>query len=155
MGPEPAQRVSKNTLLTETLETDTCSCPSKTRKGPIEPEKLRTNCPFVSPLLTVQVLDTDPPDSQYRTCPYTRAGWLPPGKSCPAGVLNLTQHIEYSFGTGKITGIVIVDLSAAYYTVSHRSLLEKVYNMTMDYRLISMFRTLLENRIFFLELGGK
>ena len=31
----------------------TCCCPSETRKGPIEPEKLQTNFPFVSPLPTV------------------------------------------------------------------------------------------------------
>ena len=55
----------------------------------------------------------------------------------------------------KITGIVLVDISAAYDTVNHRRLLEKVYNMTRDYRLICMIRTLLENRRFFVELGGK
>ena len=47
-----------------------------------------------------------------------------PGKSCTTQVLNLTQHIEDSFET------VLVDLSAAYDTVNHRRLLEKVYNMT-------------------------
>ena len=78
-----------------------------------------------------------------------------PGKSCTAQALNLTQHIEDGFETGKITGIVLVDLSAAYDTVNHRRLLEKVYNMTRDYRLICMIRTLLENRRFFVELGGK
>ena len=78
-----------------------------------------------------------------------------PGKSCTAQVLNLTQHMEDGFETGKITGIVLVDLSAAYDTVNHRRLLDKVYNMTRDYRLMCMIRTLLENRRFFVELGGK
>ena len=59
------------------------------------------------------------------------------------------------FETGKITGIVLVDISAAYDTVNHRRLLEKVYNMTRDYRLMCMIRTLLENRRFFVELRGK
>ena len=63
-----------------------------------------------------------------------KAGFRP-GKSCTAQVLNLTQHIEDGFETGKITGIFLVDLSAAYDTVNHRKLLEKVYNMTRDYRL--------------------
>ena len=67
-----------------------------------------------------------------------------PGKSCT------TQHIEDGFETGKITGIVLVDLSAAYDTVNHRRLLEKVYNMKRDYRLMFMIRTLLENRRFFM-----
>ena len=74
------------------------------------------------------------------------------GKSCTAQVLNITQHIEDGFETGKITGIVLVDLSAAYDTVNHRRLLE-VYNMTRDYRLMCMIRTLLENRSFFVDLG--
>ena len=155
MGTEPAQRVRKNTPLTETLETGTCCCPSETRKGPIDPEKLQTNFAFVSPLQTIRTPDTEPPVSRYRTCPYTRAGWLPPGKSCTAQVLNLIQHIEDGFETGKSPAIVLVDLSAAYDTVNHRRLLEKVYNMTRDYRLMCMIRTLLENRGFFVELGGK
>ena len=75
---EPAQRVRKNTPLTETLETGTCCCLSETRKVPIEPEKLQTNFPFVSPLQTIRAPDTEPPVSRYRTCPYNRAGWLPP-----------------------------------------------------------------------------
>ena len=78
-----------------------------------------------------------------------------PGKSCTAQVLNLTQHIEDGFETGKITGIVPVDLSAAHDTVNHRILLENVYNMIRDDRLMCMIRTLLENRRFFVELGGK
>ena len=153
MGTEPAQRVRKKTPLTETLETGTCCCPSDTRKGPIEPEKLQTKFPFISPLRTVRAPQTDPPVSHYRTCHYTRAGWLPPRQifQCP-GLLNLTQHIEDN-ETGKITGIVLVDLSAAYDTVNHRRLLEKVYNMTRDC-LMCMNRTLLENRRFFVELGG-
>ena len=78
-----------------------------------------------------------------------------PGKSCTAQVLNLIQHIEDGFETGKSPAIVLVDLSAAYDTVNHRRLLDKVYNMTRDYRLMCMIRTLLENRRFFVELGGK
>ena len=70
-------------------------------------------------------------------------------------MLNLTQHIEDGFETGNITGIVLVDLSAAYDTVNHRRLLEKVYNTTRDYHLMCMIRTLLENRRFFVELGGE
>ena len=69
-----------------TLETGTCCCPSETRKGPVEPEKPQTNFPFVSPLPTIRAPDTEPPVSRYRTCTYTRAGWLPPRQiagDCP------------------------------------------------------------------------
>ena len=70
-----------------------------------------------------------------------------PGKSCTAQVLNLTQHTE--------DGLVLVDLSATYDTVNHGRLLEKVYNMTRDHQLICISLTLLENRRFFVQLGGK
>ena len=63
--------------------------------------------------------------------------------------------MEDGFETGQITRIVLVDLSAAYDTVNHRRLLEKVYNMTRDYRLMCMIRILLENRRVFVELRGK
>ena len=54
-----------------------------------------------------------------------------------------------------VVTIVLVDPSATYDTVNHRRLLEKVYNMTRDYRLMYMIRTLLENRRIFVELRGK
>ena len=135
----------KNTPLTETLDTCTCCCPSETRKGPIEPEKIQTNFPFVS---HVRAADTESPVSHYRNS-------APANIVLPMQVLNLTQHTEDGFETGEITGIVVVDISAAYDTVNHHIMLEKVYNMTRDDRLMCMIRTLLENRRFFVELGGK
>ncbi len=56
---------------------------------------------------------------------------------------------------GNITGIVLVDISAAYDTVNHRILPETVYNMRGDYRLMCMICALLENLRFFVELEGK
>ena len=73
----------------------------------------------------------------------------------PNYTIRSSNLIEDGFETGKITGIVLVDLSAAYDAVNHRRLLEKVYNMTRDYRLMCVIRTLLESRRFFVELGGK
>ena len=111
---------------------------------------------LLSPLQTVRSLDTEPrsPIIEHVLIPE-QAGFRP-GKSCTVEVLNLTQHTEDGFETGEITGIVLVDLSAAYDTVNHRRLLEKVYNnMTRDYRLMCTIRTLLENRLFFVELEGK
>ena len=134
----------KNTPLTETMETGTCCCTSETRKGPIEPEKIQTNFPFVSPLQTVRAHDTDNPITEHVLI-LEQAGFHP-GKSCTAQVLNLTQHIEDSFETG----IDLIDLSAAYDTVNHRRLLEKVYNMISDYRLMCIitlyWRTVVSSR---------
>ena len=105
MGTEPAQRVRKNTPLTETPETGTCCCLSETRKGPIKAEQLQTNFPFVSPLQTVRAPDTElSPIIEHVLIPEQAGFRL--GKSCTAQLLNLTQHnyyIEDDFETGKIT----------------------------------------------------
>ena len=111
----------------------------------------------MSSLQTIRVPDTEPPvclPLSNMSLYQSRHGFRP-GKYCTAQVLNLNQHIEDGFETGKITGIVLIDLSAAYDTVNHRRLLDKVYSMTRDYRLMCMIRTLLENRRFFVELRGK
>ena len=78
-----------------------------------------------------------------------------PGKSTTSQLLNLTQHIEDGFERGQITGAVFVDLSAAYDTVNHRRLLAKVLDMTKDVHFTKLLHILLQNRRFFVELGGK
>ena len=52
------------------------------------------------------------------------------GKSCTSQLLNLTQHIEDGYQRGMITGAAFVDISAAYDTVNHRILIQKLYNIT-------------------------
>ena len=52
-----------------------------------------------------------------------------PGKSTTGQLLNLTQHIEDGYERGVVTGTVFVDLSAAYDTISHKLLLNKIYRM--------------------------
>ena len=49
-----------------------------------------------------------------------------PGKPCTNQLLNLTQHIEDCYQVGKITETAFVDLSAAYDTVNHRLLIQKL-----------------------------
>ena len=78
-----------------------------------------------------------------------------PGKSTTSQVLNLTQHIEDGFEKGMITGVVLVDLSAAYDTVNHRCLLSKILAITRDISLTELIESMLENRMFYVELGGK
>ena len=118
MGNEPAQRVRKKTPLTKTLETVTCCCPSETRKEPIEPEKLQTNFPFVSPLQTVRAPDTEPPVSHYRTCPYTRAGWFPPRQilHCPDDLAVTTQSTDFAPIEETLTSAL--DGLSEYYTTN-------------------------------------
>ena len=78
-----------------------------------------------------------------------------PGKSCTSQLLNLTEHIEDGYEKRLITGAVFVDLSAAYETVSHQRLLDKVLGMTGDVQLIDLIRTMLESRRFFVALNRK
>lgn len=54
-----------------------------------------------------------------------------------------------------MTGLVFVDLSAAYNTVNHKRLLSKVLEITNDIRLTELLESMLENRRFFVELGSK
>ena len=54
-----------------------------------------------------------------------------------------------------VTGLVLVDLSAAYDTVNHRCLLNKILELTKDTHLTELIESMLENRLFFVELGGK
>ena len=52
------------------------------------------------------------------------------GQSTTGQLLNFTQHIEDGFEKRLVTGVVFVDLSAAYDTVNHRILMTKIYQMT-------------------------
>ena len=54
-----------------------------------------------------------------------------------------------------VTGVVFVDFSAAYDTVNHRCLLHKILELTKDIHLTELIESMLENRLFFVELGGK
>ena len=77
-----------------------------------------------------------------------------PGKST-TGQLNLTQHIEDGYERGVVTGTVFVDLSAAYDTISHKLLLNKIYRMTSDIKFTDPIGNMLSNRRYFVELNGQ
>ena len=77
------------------------------------------------------------------------------GKSCTSQLLNLTQHIEDGYEKGMITGTAFVDLSAAYDTVNHRLLIQKLYNITRDSPLCRVIQNLLSNRRFYVELNNE
>ena len=78
-----------------------------------------------------------------------------PRKSCTSQLLNLTQHIEDGYQRGMITGAAFVDLSAAYDTVNHMILIEKLYNTTQDSQLCRVFQNMLSNRILYVELNNE
>ncbi|ERL96071.1 hypothetical protein D910_00932, partial [Dendroctonus ponderosae] len=78
-----------------------------------------------------------------------------PEKSCTGQVLNLTEHIEEGFQNNKITGAEFIDLTAAYDTINHKTLLIKVYKTTKDYRLTKAVQSILQNRRFYVELQNR
>ncbi len=78
-----------------------------------------------------------------------------PGRSCSSQVLNLTRYIEDGFETKQITGAVFVDLTAAYDSVNHRTLLLKVAQTIQNSTLVQIIESLLSNRRFYVEMEGK
>ena len=74
-----------------------------------------------------------------------------PWKSCTSQLLNLIQHIEDGYQKGMITGAAFVDLSAAYDTVNHRILIQKLYSTTQDIQLCRVFQNMLSNRILYVK----
>ena len=77
------------------------------------------------------------------------------GKSTTGQLLNLTQHIEDGYERGVVTGTVFVDLSAAYDTISHKLLLNKIYRMTSAIKFTDLIGNMLPNRRYFVELNGQ
>ena len=78
-----------------------------------------------------------------------------PGKSTTGQLLNLTQHIDDGYERGVVTGTVFVDLSAAYETISHKLLLNKIYRITSDIKFTDLIGNMLSNRQYFVELNGQ
>lgn len=108
-------------------------------------------CPFK--LYERLILNKIGPHAENQLIPQ-QAGFRP-GKSCTGQVLNLTQHIEDGFERRKKTGVVFVDLSAAYDTINHKILLEKIFRTTGDYHLTEVLRSMLCNRRFCVEFQGQ
>ena len=75
------------------------------------------------------------------------------GQSTTGQLLNLTRHIEDGFEKRLVTDAVFVDLSAAYDTVNHPTLMTKIYQMTDDKAMTTLLGTLLKKRMFFVALN--
>ena len=62
---------------------------------------------------------------------------------------------EKSFQEKKITGVIFIDLSAAYDTINHNLLLSKLQKLTSDSKLVKTIETILRNRRIFVTLEKK
>ena len=70
-----------------------------------------------------------------------------PGKSCTCQLWNLTQHIKDGYQESMIT--------AAYNTVNHILLIQKLFNITQDSTLCRVIQNRLSNRRFYVELHNE
>ena len=77
-----------------------------------------------------------------------QAGFMT-GKSCTSQLLNLTQHTEDGYQRGMTSVAAFVDLSAAYDTVNHIILIQKLYNITQDSPLCRVIQNMLSSRRFY------
>ena len=78
-----------------------------------------------------------------------------PVKSCTSQLLHLTQHIEDGYQRCIITGTAFVYLSAAYDTVNHRILIQKLCNITQDSQLCRIIQNRVSNRRVYVELNNE
>lgn len=64
-----------------------------------------------------------------------------PGKSCCGQVLNLTQYIEDGFEKEMITGVVFIDLTAAYDTINHKRLSQNIpgHKRLSSYKILRLY----------------
>jgi len=67
----------------------------------------------------------------------------------------MTQFIENGFKNKNITGVALIDLTAANDMVIHRILLDKIYNLTKDKGFAQIIKALLQHRRFYVTLGSK
>jgi hypothetical protein len=79
--------------------------------------------------------------------PIEQAGFRP-NRNCCDQVLALTSYIESGFQKRLKTGVVFVDLTAAYDTVWKDGLIHKLYNVIPCGKMVSLLEDMLSNRQF-------
>ena len=65
------------------------------------------------------------------------------------------HHIEDGYEANQVTGVVLVDLSAAYDTVNVKRLLNKLTALTDDQAFIRILSEMLHNRRFMVQLNSE
>ena len=86
--------------------------------------------------------------------PKTQAGFQR-NRNCCDQVLALTNFIELGFQKGMKTGVVFVDLSAAYDTVWKRGLLLKLSVIIPCRKTLTLMMNMLSDRCIQVEINGK
>lgn len=86
--------------------------------------------------------------------PDVQAGFRPK-RSCAEQVLTLTNHIEAGFQLKMKTGVVFIDLTAAYDTVWKMGLLYKLIKAVRCLRIVDMIANMLSDRLFQIMLNDQ
>ena len=127
---------------------------TEAREGLCDSEELQTNIPPVPHYKLYERLILNRVSPLLEQHLIKEQASFRPGKSCTSQLLNLTQHIEDGYQRGMITGAAFLYLSAAYGTVNHRILIQKLYTTTQDSQLCGVFQNMLSNRRFYVELNN-
>ena len=139
MASHLVQQLHLPVTTTKDLEESSGNSYPQTRQRSTSCQKLQTNLPAICHLYKLferLVLNRLGPITEQHLIPE-QAGFRP-GRSCTGQVLNLTQFIEDGYERNQPTGVVFVDLTAAYDTVNHRLLLNKLYMMKRDIHLTKL-----------------
>ncbi|KAI4812787.1 hypothetical protein KUCAC02_024155, partial [Chaenocephalus aceratus] len=70
-------------------------------------------------------------------------------------IQRLLETFTDNWHENKITGAAFIDLSAAYDTVQHRTMVRKLLDMTGDLNLCQVIKSLLNNRRFYVQLNDQ
>ena len=70
-------------------------------------------------------------------------------------LMNRNHYIDNRYKWNQITGTVFVDLTAAYDTTNHKTLLQKVAQMIRNKNIVPIIQSLLESRRFVVELDRR
>lgn len=77
------------------------------------------------------------------------------GRSCAEQVLSLTNHIELGYQKGLKTGLVLIDLTAAYDTVWKQGILYKLISVIPCLEICDLVCNMLSDRMFQILLNRR
>ena len=108
----------------------------ETREELFDSKELPTYIPLMTHIQTLRKNDTAQDSICHRTPPNQGTG-------------------QFQIREIMITGTAFVDLSAAYNTVNHSLLIQKLYNTTLDSQLYRVIQKLLSDRRFYVQLNNE
>ena len=149
-----AQHILQMKLDPQDMESIQDDCHTQARERLSYSEELQTNIRLMSDVHTIRMILNRIVSLVEQRIIKEQTSFRP-GMSCTSQLLNLTQHIEDRYHRGMITGAAFVDISAAYDTVNHSILIQKLYNITKDSPLCRVIQNKLSSRRFYVELNNE